>query len=319
MYKKIIAVAVCLVCVVGMCAFASADTSAFNYGRLLNYGEKYIDSFHDGDLATVDVTYTFDLTSSANQRVWNVSKGIGPFWSNFHKPDFSSLLTLTSGSRVTFKFTVFSGKGFSDLKYCTFVIFWMQQGTQVRNAVALDYSQAEKFSFDVILTFTNNTTFSWDLKSFGFEVSTHAGSFGFENFGFHIWSSAEITNQEQVDAINKQTDKITGGWVQGDVTPPAGSDKVDDFGSQESALLDGQADGLAAGKQSFADTLTSIQQYQGAFLAVSKMIMDFVTMSPAFSFIFYTSLSLGLCCFVLCLGQMIARSTHERAGKGKGG
>ena len=111
---------------------------------------------------------------------------------------------------------------------------------------------------------------------------------------------------------------MTEGWTQGEVSPPAGSQTMDDYASQEDALLESQQSGLDAANKSFSDTLTSIKQYQGAFLGVASMITDFVGASVPMQFLFYTSMSLGLCGFVIGLGSLLSRAIREHSRRGGG-
>lgn len=323
MYKKIIAVAVCLVCVVGMCCVASADT--YVYKPVLQYGVEYkitsglavwLQSFSSDDL------YPFYFGDDFYPGVSSFVVGISPLTSSDY------IITFPSGARVTFKYRIYSTNfefltvtGISN--WFDFVNKTGSSGSTVHSYKFVSYrdpvATKDGISYcDFEVTIDNESA---DMLYFtGFRVGvtsyvsdwTFTGSIGCSDLRYHIWTESEKASAAQVDAINDQTKTITEGWVQGEVTPPVGSETIDDYSQQESALLDSQQSGLEAADKSFSDTLNSLLQYQAAFLGVASMIGNFVTASGAMQFLIYTSMSLGLCGFVIGLGVYLSRSARER-------
>ena len=323
--KILVMLSLLLVVAVGFSCMASADT--YEYKPVFQYGVEYkvswsaggssgswLQSFSSSDL------YPFYFWGDYSSGVDRFTLGISPQKSTDY------IIAFGAGQRVTFKYRIYATR-FELLNapklqnWFDFVNRTGNSGSTVHTYNFMSYgepvSAAGKFYRDFEVTFDNEsaemlyfTGFRVGVTSYDSEWS-YSGNIGCSDLRYHIWTDAEIINSKQTDAINKQTDTITEGWTQEAVDAPAGSETMDDYSQQEAALLDSQQSGLEAGKKSFSDTLNSFLQYQGAFLGVASMIGSLATASGAMQFLIYTSMSLGLCGFVIGLGSLLTRATRE--------
>lgn len=344
--KILVVLSLLLVVAVGFGCMASAE-EAFTYKPVFQYLHDYkitwsaggasgswLQSFQSSD------TYPFYWHGDFSSGVSKFTLGISEQTSTDY------IIAFAAGSRVTFKYRIycsdFAALNQSGLQ--NWFDFVNKNGTGGSVKHTYNYvsygnvaSSAGADFRDYEVTFDNESAEMLYFTGFRIGVTSYnsnlsfAGYIGCMDLRYHIWTDAEILNSnytdainKQTDAINKQTDTVTNGWTQEAVEAPAGSETMDDYSQQESELLDGQQSGLDTAKQFFADTLTSIKQYQGAFFGVSSFLFALIISSPVISFLFYTSLSLGLCGFVLGIGSDISRTLHERSeragtGKGRGG
>ena len=323
--KILVMLSLLLVVAVGFSCMASADT--YEYKPVFQYGVEYkvswsaggssgswLQSFSSSDL------YPFYFWGDYSSGVDRFKLGIYPQKSTDY------IIAFGAGQRVTFKYRIYATR-FELLNapklqnWFDFVNRTGNSGSTVHTYNFMSYgepvSAAGKFYRDFEVTIDNESAemlyfigFRLGVTSYDSEWS-YSGNIGCAELRYHIWTDAEIINSKQTDAINKQTDTITEGWTQEAVDAPVGSETMDDYSQQEAALLDSQQSGLEAGKKSFSDTLNSFLQYQGAFLGVASMIGSLATASGAMQFLIYTSMSLGLCGFVIGLGSLLTRATRE--------
>lgn len=335
--KILVVLSLLLVVAVGFGCMVSADT--YEYKPVFQYGVEYKVSWSAGD-SSGSWLQSFSSSDLYPYYFWgDYSSGVSRFTLGISPQDSSQyIIAFGAGQRVTFKYRIYATR--FELLNASGIQNWFDfvnrtgsSGSTVHTYNYMSYgepvSAAGKFYRDFEVTIDNESAEM--LYFIGFRVGvtsynsewTYSGNIGCAELRYHIWTDAEIINSKQTEAINKQTQTITEGWTQEAVDAPAGSESLDDYSSQESALLDSQQSGLEAGKKSFSDTLNSFLQYQGAFLGVASMIGKFASSSGAMQFLIYTSMSLGLCGFVIGLGSYLARATHERssrgAGKGRGG
>ena len=332
--KILVVLSLLLVVAVGFGCMASAE-EAFTYKPVFQYLHDYkitwsagaasgswLQSFQSSD------TYPFYWHGDFSSGVSKFTLGISEQTSTDY------IIAFAAGSRVTFKYRIycsdFAALNQSGLQ--NWFDFVNKNGTGGSVKHTYNYvsygnvaSSAGADFRDYEVTFDNESAEMLYFTGFRIGVTSYnsnlsfAGYIGCMDLRYHIWTDAEILNSnytdainKQTDAINKQTDTVTNGWTQEAVDAPAGSETMDDYSQQESALLDSQQSGLEAGKKSFSDTLNSFLQYQGAFLGVASMIGNFVNVSGGMQFLIYTSMSLGLCGFVIGLGAFLTRATRER-------
>lgn len=275
-------------------------------------------------------TLTFTQSSNPTQR-WHASyTGAKDMSQSLILPSYEDFLSFPAGAKVTIRYRVLSNRDFIGLDSSSAEIqFVSREGSgnlfsirQKLDFVSSAPTDGSKLYRDFELVIENTSTLTLYFNHVRIHCTSSAGytgTLGIENLRYHVWTEAEKASASQVDAINKQTETITEGWTQSEVDPPPGADKMEDYSQQESELLDGQQSGLESGKQSFSQTLTDIYFYQGAFLGIASFFMSLVNASPAMTFIVYTSLSLGLCSFILSLGMMIVRSARDRVPSGRHG
>lgn len=335
--KILVVLSLLLVVAVGFGCMVSADT--YEYKPVFQYGVEYKVSWSVGD-SSGSWLQSFSSSDLYPFYFWgDYSSGVSRFTLGISPQDSTQyIIAFGAGQRVTFKYRVYATR--FELLNASGIQNWFDfvnrtgsSGSTVHTYNYMSYgepvSAAGKFYRDFEVTIDNESAemlyfigFRLGVTSYNSEW-TYSGNIGCAELRYHIWTDAEIINSKQTEAINKQTQTITEGWTQEAVDAPEGSESLDDYSSQESALLDSQQSGLEAGKKSFSDTLNSFLQYQGAFLGVASMIGNFVNVSGGMQFLIYTSMSLGLCGFVIGLGSYLARAIHERssrgAGKGRGG
>ncbi len=324
--KILVVLSLLLVVAVGFSCMASADT--YEYKPVFQYGVEYKVSWSAGD-TTGSWLQSFSSSDLYPFYFWgNYSSGVSRFTLGIAPQNSSDyIIAFGAGQRVTFKYRIYATR--FELLNASGIQNWFDfvnktgsAGSTVHTYNYVTYgdpvSAAGKFYRDFEVTFDNESAdmlyfigFRIGVTSYNSEWS-YSGNIGCSDLRYHIWTDAEIINSKQTEAINKQTDTITGGWTQEAVDAPAGSETMDDYSQQETALLDSQQSGLEAGKKSFSDTLNSFLQYQGAFLGVASMIGKFASSSGAMQFLIGTSMSLGLCGFVIGLGAFLTRATRER-------
>ncbi len=324
--KILIVLSLLLVLSIAFGCIASADME-YHAAFLWNTAYSHLITA-DGKASSETITFTQD--SNATQRWWTTYTAAKDMWQSMILPSYNDFLSFPAGAKVTIKYRVLSSKNFEGLSSSAsefdFVsregsgsLFHIKQTLDFASTAPTDGTKNYR-DFEVVIENTSTLTLYFNhVKIHCVSAAGYTGTIGVENLRYHVWTEAEKASASQVDAINKQTETITEGWTQSDVDPPPGADKMEDYSQQESELLDGQQSGLESGKQSFSQTLTDIYFYQGAFLGIASFFMSLVNASPAMTFIVYTSLSLGLCSFILSLGMMIVRSARDRVPSGRHG
>lgn len=310
-------------------AFGCIASADMEYRPAFAYDTEYSHLITtDGDDRASE-TISFSMKYSPDQGWAAIYTKAKDMWQSMILPSYDDFLIFSAGARITFKYRVYSSVAFAGLNPATaefdFVARNGSNGSLFHTRQALNFSEvssADPNWRDYEITIENNSMLDLRLNHVKIHCTStagYSGTIGVYNLRYHVWTETEKANASQVDAINKQTETITEGWTQSEVDPPPGADKMEDYSQQESELLDGQQSGLESGKQSFSQTLTDIYFYQGAFLGIASFFMSLVNASPALTFIVYTSLSLGLCSFILSLGMMIVRSARDRVPSGRHG
>lgn len=331
--KILVVLSLLLVVAVGFSCMASAE-EAFTYKPVFQYLHDYKVSWSAGS-SSGSWLQSFQ-SSDTYPFYWHgdFSGGVPRFTIGISEQDPTDyIIAFAAGSRVTFKYRIYCSD-FSSLNQSglqNWFDFVNKNGTGGSVKHTYNYvsygnvaSSAGANFRDYEVTFDNESAEMLYFTGFRIGVTSYASDFSFAGYigcmdlRYHIWTDAEILNSnytdainKQTDAINKQTDTVTNGWTQEAVDAPVGSETMDDYSQQEAALLDSQQSGLEAGKKSFSDTLNSFLQYQGAFLGVASMIGSIATASGAMQFLIYTSMSLGMCGFVIGLGSLLTRATRE--------
>ena len=323
--KIVVVVSLLLAVAVGFGCVASADMD-FHPFFLWNTAYSHLMRADGKDTSE---TLTFTQASNPTQR-WQASyTGAKDMSQSIILPSYEDFLSFPAGAKVTIRYRVLSNRDFIGLDSSSAEIqFVSREGAgslfsirQKLDFVSSSPTDGSKLHRDFELVIENTSTLTLYFNHVRIHCTSFAGytgTLGIENLRYHVWTETEKASYSQIEAINNQTKTVTEGWTQGEVSPPAGSQTMDDYASQEDALLESQQSGLDAANKSFSDTLTSIKQYQGAFLGVASMITDFVGASVPMQFLFYTSMSLGLCGFVIGLGSLLSRAIREHSRRGGG-
>ena len=323
--KIVVVVSLLLAVAVGFGCVASADMD-FHPFFLWNTAYSHLMRADGKDTSE---TLTFTQASNPTQR-WQASyTGAKDKSQSIILPSYEDFLSFPAGAKVTIRYRVLSNRDFIGLDSSSAEIqFVSREGAgslfsirQKLDFVSSSPTDGSKLHRDFELVIENTSTLTLYFNHVRIHCTSFAGytgTLGIENLRYHVWTETEKASYSQIEAINNQTKTVTEGWTQGEVSPPAGSQTMDDYASQEDALLESQQSGLDAANKSFSDTLTSIKQYQGAFLGVASMITDFVGASVPMQFLFYTSMSLGLCGFVIGLGSLLSRAIREHSRRGGG-
>lgn len=145
--------------------------------------------------------------------------------------------------------------------------------------------------------------------------------FGFSEMhgsGYHASGSATQAIEEMTerleDAIDRQTQELTEGWVPSPSTP-AGSGAITDYEDAEQALLQSQQGGVDAAGSLFDSLGSNLLRFKNGFGFITALFGRIVD-NTWISTILYSSLALGIVAFLLNITPSLIRKFTNRGDGG---